>query len=71
MRLNSKMTLEEIQAALSQAALQAWGPERIEAQRGEIDQTARAIWQVLQVPLGPWSEEPDLPGPSCDPRREV
>ncbi len=71
MRLNSRMTLEDIRTALSQSALRAWGPERIDALQGEIDQTARALWRVLQVPLDPWSEEPDWQGPVRRPAGEV
>jgi hypothetical protein len=61
MRLNSTTSEAEILADLTQAALQSWGPERLESLRPTLATFARAIWAVLQVPLEPLSEEPDLP----------
>lgn len=61
MRLNSEMSKEEIRANLGQAALQSWGAERVDAQAKLLDQVAGALWTVMQVPLMPVSEEPDLP----------
>ena len=61
MRLTSAMSQDEVRAALNEAAAQTWGPERLDALRSTLDAAAKAIWTVLQVPLAPLSEEPDLP----------
>ncbi len=65
MRLNSEMSKEEIRGSLGEAALQSWGPGRIDALSNMLDQAAESLWTVMQVPLAPLSEEPDLP-PSPD-----
>lgn len=60
MRLHAAQSREEIRAALAQAARETWGPERLDALAGLLDQAAQAIWTVLQTPLAPLAEEPDL-----------
>lgn len=61
MRWSSDMSREEIRSVLTELASRVWGPERRQAQSGSIEQAAFALWTVLQVPLSPLSEEPDLP----------
>jgi hypothetical protein len=61
MQLSSTMREDEIRAALDQAALQTWGPERFEPLQRVLDGTARMIHLVLQAPLAPLDEGPDFP----------
>jgi hypothetical protein len=63
MRLHAGVSKEEIRAALGKEALETWGPDRIDALRGLLDQAAEAIWTVFQTPLAPLAEEPDFGRP--------
>jgi hypothetical protein len=60
MRLHSGMSEEKIYEALVAAVASTWGQERIEADREVVESAARHIWRVLQVPMTPMSEEPEL-----------
>ena len=61
MRLDSTMRQDEIRAALDDAALKTWGAARRDAIGATLDNAAKAIWLVLQEPIAPRGEEPDLP----------
>lgn len=60
MRLNSSMSKEDVQQALRDAVARTWGEERVDADSAIIAQAARNVWIVMQEPLTPFSEEPDL-----------
>lgn len=60
MRLDSKMTKDDVYQALSAAVARTWGEERLIADGEILALAAKNIWTVLQVPLTPFSEEPDL-----------
>jgi len=61
MRLTSSMSQVEVRTALSEAVRQTWPGEHPPTMDSVLSQAAKAIWTVLQEPLAPLSEEPDLP----------
>lgn len=71
MRLNARMSQDEIRSTLYRSAQESWGPERLDELGGALNKTAKAIWTVLQCPLTPLSEEPDLSVPWYRTREEV
>ncbi len=65
MRWNTKMSRGEIRSAIEKDAREAWGSERLPALSAALEAATIALWKVMQVPLDPLSEEPDLPSSSC------
>ena len=60
MKLNSKMTQEDICEALTGSFSSTWGADKSDQE--SLEAVARSIWVVLQVPMAPLSEEPDFLG---------
>lgn len=62
MKLTPDMTQAELRAALLQAAQDPLGPEGAHHMASVAAQAARAIHAVLQAPLLPFGEEPEVAG---------
>lgn len=60
MRLTSEMGPDEVEAGLLESALRCWGSERLDALRGIVKRTAKALWLVSQTSLLASDEGPDV-----------
>jgi hypothetical protein len=60
MRLTSAASRDQILISLQRASREAWGDERTEELDSALQSAARNAWTLLQYPLQPTDEEPDV-----------
>lgn len=70
MQVSSLTPEETILTAYLHAATEAWGPERAEELRHDIEGAARTTRIVMGMRLGALDEEPDFPAPAAVRRAE-
>jgi hypothetical protein len=58
LRLDPSQPVEEIEAALRQAAEAAWGADALPEMESALEGSARALWRISQEPLEPRDVEP-------------
>jgi hypothetical protein len=58
LRLDPSQRVEEIAAALRQAAEAAWGVDALPEIEPALETSARALWRISQEPLEPADVEP-------------
>jgi hypothetical protein len=57
-RFDPSQSVEEVQAALRQAAEAAWGTAALPEMEPALEGSARALWRISQEPLEPSDVEP-------------
>lgn len=60
MRLTSAVSREQILRSLQRASQEAWGEERTQELDLALQSAARNVWTLLQYPLQPTDDEPDV-----------
>ena len=58
LRFNPSQSVEEVQAALQNAAEAAWGSGVLPEIKPALETSARALWRISQEPLEPDDVEP-------------
>ena len=58
LRFDPTQSVEEVQAALSGAAVAAWGASVLPEIEPVLEMSAQALWRVCQEPLEPTAVEP-------------
>lgn len=58
LRFDPTQSVEEVQAALRNAAETAWGADALPEIEPSLEISARALWRVSQEPLEPSDVEP-------------
>ena len=57
-RFDPSQSVQDVQAALRQAAEAAWGSDALPELESAVEGSARAIWRISQEPLEPFDVEP-------------
>ena len=57
-RFDPSQSVEQVEAALRQAAEAAWGRDALPEMESAFEGSARAIWRISQEPLEPSDVEP-------------
>ena len=58
LRFDPAQSVEDVMAALRQAAEVAWGQDALPEVESAIEGSARALWRISQEPLEPSDVEP-------------
>jgi hypothetical protein len=58
LRFDPSQSVEDVTAALRQAAEAAWGHDAVREVESAVELSARAIWRISQEPLEPSDVEP-------------
>jgi hypothetical protein len=58
LRFDPSQSVEQVEAALRQAAEATWGHDALPEMESAFEGSARAIWRISQEPLDPSDVEP-------------